>query len=102
MEAAPWAVFVFLGLGCPSVSLAVPDLGIRPAPAIVTERWRLGNSFPVEASLTLFVIACLIVVSAAVVLELTDERGLTAVEPIVWHGVLAGLGVWLLLLWTQY
>jgi hypothetical protein len=44
--------------------------------------------------MTFFVLACLLVIGAALVLEGTDKRGVLAVSPIGWVLVLTGLGVW--------
>ena len=45
-----------------------------------------------------FMLACMALAGAALVLETTDPRGVAAVRPAVWYAILAGLGVWLLVL----
>jgi hypothetical protein len=44
--------------------------------------------------MTLFVLACLLVIGAAFVLEATVPRGVLAVPIAVWLGVLGALGIW--------
>jgi hypothetical protein len=46
----------------------------------------------------LFILACLYVMAAALVLEATTEEGVLVVSPRVWFLVIAGLGVWLVVL----
>ena len=45
--------------------------------------------------MAVFMLACLLVIGAALLLESTEERGVLAVSPIAWILVLVGLGVWL-------
>lgn len=42
-----------------------------------------------------FMLACLLVLGAALLLESTEERGVLAVSPLIWLLVLVGLGIWL-------
>lgn len=46
----------------------------------------------------LFILACVYVMAAALMLEATSEEGVLVVSPKVWFLILAALGVWLLVL----
>ena len=46
----------------------------------------------------LFILACSLVIGAALLLDATSEEGVLMVSPVVWVGVLATLGVWLFVL----
>lgn len=48
--------------------------------------------------MVLYAFACLSVMAAAILLELTSKEGIRSVSPKIWYAVLAVLGVWLLVL----
>ena len=45
--------------------------------------------------MVLFMLACLLVIGTALLLESTEERGVLAVSPLTWVLVIIALGVWL-------
>ena len=47
-------------------------------------------------------LACLLVIGAALLLESTEKRGVLAVSPLAWFLIIIGLGVWLccLTMWS--
>lgn len=48
--------------------------------------------------MTLFMLACLVLIGAAFLAEAVHPDGVGIVRPAVWYAAVAGLGLWLLLL----